>query len=142
MHWRTIALCVLMAVSAYGQSDSTRIEAPRFWNDRELADWATPVTGVNVRPGHFSERDYYAAPDGEWVRTYPVYLPGREPAGYQDMLRSKKPEPLVTPGARTVREWITVGKTVFEEMDVPAFRSTDPSLSAIVRSAEEFRKRG
>ena len=38
---------------------------------------------------------------GEWVRTYPVYFPGREPEGYWQMLQSKKPEPLITPGART-----------------------------------------
>jgi hypothetical protein len=48
-------------------------EAPRFWNDRELADWATPITALDVRPSHFSEREYYAAAEAEWVRTYPVY---------------------------------------------------------------------
>jgi len=131
-----------MAGSAYSQSGSARIEAPRFWNDRELADWANPVAGLNVRPSHFSERDYYAAPDAEWVRTYPVYFPGREPAGYWEMLRGKKPEPLITPGTRTTQGWIAAGKQVFEEMDVPAFRSTDPALTAIVRSAEEYKKRG
>jgi hypothetical protein len=73
---------MLIAVGANAQSTDTRIAAPRFWNDRELADWATPVAGLNVRPGHFSERDYYAAPSAEWVRTYPVYFPGREPTGY------------------------------------------------------------
>ena len=26
-----------------------------------MVDWATPVAGLNVRPGHFSEREYYAA---------------------------------------------------------------------------------
>jgi hypothetical protein len=142
MHLRTIALCALASISAYAQSSRTRIEAPRFWNDRELADWANPVVGLNVRPGHYSERDYYAAPDAEWVRTYPVYFPGREPAGYWDMLREKKPEPLVASGARTELDWITAGKQAFEEMDVPAFRSTDPALIAIVRSAEEYKKRG
>ena len=118
------------------------IEAPRFWNDRELADWATPVAGLNVRPGHFSEREYYAAPNAEWVRTYPVYVAGREPAGYWEMLREKKPEPLIAPSARTTADWVASGKRVFEEMDLPAFRSTDPQLIAIARSAEEYARRG
>ena len=52
-----------------------RIEAPRFWNDRDLSEWATPVAGLNVRPGHYSEKEYYSAPIGEYVRTYPVYFP-------------------------------------------------------------------
>jgi mono/diheme cytochrome c family protein len=121
---------------------SSTIQAPRFWNDRELADWATPVAGLNVRPGHFSEREYYAASSAEWVRTFPVYLPGREPAGYWQILTERKPEPLITPGARTLADWVVAGKRVFEEMDLPAFRSTDPQLIAIARSAEEFTKRG
>src|SRR5829696_5304761 len=65
------------------------IPAPRFWNDRDLTDWATPLAALDVRPGHFSEREYYAAPDAEWLRTYPVYFPGREPAGYWEALRAK-----------------------------------------------------
>ena len=58
------------------------------------------------------------------------------------MLRAKKPEPLVPAGARTAHEWIEIGKQAFEEMDVPPFRSVDPTLIAIARSADEFAKRG
>jgi hypothetical protein len=142
MKLRTVAILVLMAAGTLGQTQNQRIQAPRFWNDRELQDWALPVVGLNARPSHFSERDYYAAPDAEWVRTYPVYFPGREPAGYWDMIRQKKPEPLITPGARTLAEWVTAGKQVFQEMDVPGFRSTDAQLIAVARSVEEYTKRG
>jgi hypothetical protein len=117
-------------------------EAIRFWNDRELADWATPIASLGVKPGHFSERDYYAAPNAEWVRTYPVYFPGREPDGYWDMLRARAPEALITPGARSDAAWLDSGRRVFEEMDVPTFRSTDPDLIAIARSLEAFTERG
>ena len=92
-------------------------------------------------PGHFTGKQYYASPNAEWVRTYPVYFPGREPAGYQEMLRAKKPEPLITPGSRTMPEWIAAGKKIFDEMDVPAFRSYDPKLLEVVRSREAFEKR-
>ena len=27
-------------------------------------------------PGHLSEKEYYAVAVGDWVRSYPVYLPG------------------------------------------------------------------
>jgi hypothetical protein len=66
-----------------------KIPAPRIWNDQSLADWTSPVAGLNVRPSFFTERDYYATPQGEWVRIYPVYFPGREPTGYWEMLRHK-----------------------------------------------------
>ena len=133
---------VLALSSAFGQSAEKRIEAPRFWNDGDLADWATPVAGLNVRPGHCSEKEYYAAPVGEWVRTYPVYFPGREPAGYSDMLGNAKPEPLITPGARTMADWLKDGKRVFHEMDIPYLRSYDPKLAETLRSGDDFKKLG
>jgi mono/diheme cytochrome c family protein len=143
MRFRFPALAAWLAAAVVVSAQSpARIDAPHFWNDRELSDWATPLVGLDARPGHVSEREYYATPDAEWVRTYPVYFPGREPEGYWDMLRAKKPEPLITPGARTSRDWITDGQRVFEEMDVPGFRSTDPALIAIARSLDEFSKRG
>jgi hypothetical protein len=82
MWFRVLALVLLALVGVSAQtgtstpSSPSTFQAPRFWNDRELADWATPVAGLNVRPGHFSERDYYAAPSIEWVRTFPV--PGHQ----------------------------------------------------------------
>src|SRR6478736_988036 len=115
MRIRLFIVWALMVVGLSSQTP-TRVSAPHFWNDRDLVDWATPIAALNVRPGHFSEREYYAAPANEWVRTYPVYFPGREPAGYWDMLRAKKPEPLMAPGARSEAEWIDRGRRVFEEM--------------------------
>jgi hypothetical protein len=141
MRFRMLVLLTVVA-AALGQTQDSPVQPPRFWNDRELSDWGLPVAGLNVRPGHFSEKEYYAAPDAEWVRTYPVYFPGREPAGYRDSIRQKKAEPLITPGARTIAGWISVGRQVFQEMDVPLFRSTDPQLIATVRSAEAYAKRG
>ena len=77
-------------------------EVPKTWDERALADWATPVAGLNVRPGHFSEREYYAAPVDN-LRTYPVYDPEHEPAGYWEALQKKTPEPLLEIG-REARE--------------------------------------
>lgn len=138
MLFRAMTL-LLIAFSALAQP---QISAPRIWNDRDLAEWATPVAALKVRPGHLSEQEYYAIRVGEWVRTYPVYFPGREPEGYYQMLQSKKPEPLITPGARTEAEWVATGRRVFEELDVPGFRTGNPKLIAKIRSAEEFAKLG
>ena len=77
------------------------ITAPRIWNDRDLQEWANPVAGLGVRPEHISEAEFYAGPAADWVRTYPVYFPGREPDGYWDRLQRLKAEPLVAAGART-----------------------------------------
>src|SRR5437763_3864386 len=100
---------LLLLIPLFGLFGQGKIEPPRLWNDRDLAEWATPIAALNVRPGHLTEAEYYAVPSGEWVRTYPVYYPGREPEGYWQMLQSKRPEPLVAPGARTRAEWIAAG---------------------------------
>jgi hypothetical protein len=140
---RKAGLLVLFGLSiGFAQSSGPLIEAPRFWNDRDLGDWATPVAGLNVRPGHYSEKEYYAAPIGEYVRTYPVYFPGQEPEGYWEMIRNKKPEPLIRPGARSREEWLTDGRRVFHELDLPYLRNYDPRVIALVRSAEQSRKVG
>ena len=138
-----MTLIGLVGVAA--QSSGPARQAPRFWNDRELAEWATPIAALDVRPSHFSEREYYAAPEAEWVRTYPVYFPGREPAGYWEMLRARKPEPLIAPGARTEAEWIDSGRRVFEEMDVPDLpehRSADHRHGAVGGGARAPRRTG
>ena len=33
-------------------------QAPRIWDDAALADWATPVATLNVRPTHYSSAEY------------------------------------------------------------------------------------
>ena len=142
MWFRIAAAVATLVVAIDAQPDRQTIQAPRFWNDRGLADWATPIAGLNVRPGHFSEREYDAAPAGEWLRTFPVYFPGQEPPGYWEMLRAKKPEPLIAPGARTREEWGDSGQRAFDEMDLPAFRSDDPALMALARNAVAFAQRG
>ena len=121
-----ILLLSAIAIAALAQP---KTPAPRIWNDRDLAEWATPVAALKVRPGHLSEKEYYAVPPGDWVRSYPVYFPGREPEGYWQMLQSKKPEPLIAPGARTESEWIEAGRRAFEEMDVPASAPTTRNSS-------------
>jgi hypothetical protein len=142
---KTSAVCVL-ALSfwpcSFAQSPGQLIQAPRFWNDHDLADWATPVAGLNVRPGHFSEKEYYAAPIGDYFRSYPVYFPGREPPGFWQMLEDAKPEPLIPSGARTKAQWIAEGGRVFRELDQPSTRRYDPKFLEILRSSEALAKLG
>src|SRR5262245_48357420 len=87
-------------------SSAVAQKVPKTWDEAALADWATPVAGLNLRPGHLREKDYYALPV-ENLRTYPVYYPGPEPAGYWDMLLKNGPKPLIEPARlRTQADWI------------------------------------
>jgi len=112
--------------------------APRIWNDADLADWATPVAGLNLRPAHISAAEYYALP-GDNLRTYPVYHPDSEPAGYWEELKRKKPEPLVDLSKiRSKADWIAAGERAFREVDTFWSRTDDPAAIAQARDPQSF----
>jgi hypothetical protein len=110
---------------------------PKTWDDASLADWATPVAGLNVRPTHISAKDYYSLAV-ENLRTYPVYFPGREPEGYWQMLRNIGPKPLIEPEKLLSNaDWIEAGRRVFDEADDLHLRTFDPQFIADARTADK-----
>src|SRR6185295_15138379 len=121
----------LLTVGAQPQrKPANRITVPKIWDAKELATWATPIAGVGSPPHFYSEAEYYAAPVDN-VRTYPVYHPDREPDGYWEWLHEQEPQPLIEVGrARTKAEWIAEGQRVFDELDSPDSRSSDPAAIA------------
>ena len=86
--------CLLRAAPPHGQR--WKPDIPKVWDEAALADWATPLAGLNLRPTHISAKDYYSL-TVENLRTYPVYFPGREPDGYWEMLQQTGPKPLIEP---------------------------------------------
>jgi hypothetical protein len=128
--------CILLA------TDSTHVSSrrvPKVWDEAALADWATPVAGLNVPPTYMPADDYYSM-RVENVRTYPVYFPGREPDGYWKMLQRVGPQPLIEPERlRSEADWIAAGRTVFDEADHLHLRTLDPALIAAARSPDTFK---
>jgi hypothetical protein len=134
----TLVICSLAAAA-----DNEKIwkpEIPRVWDEVALADWMTPVAGLNVRPSHISPTGYYAIPEYN-LRSYPVYMPGREPAGYWEMLQRVGPQPLFEPEKlKTEADWIAAGERIFEEAAIPQMASFDPQLIAQMRDPEFMRR--
>ena len=113
---------------------------PKTWDEAALANWATPVAGLNVRPAHISAKEYYSLPV-ENLRTYPVYYPGREPEGYWEMLQKVGPKPLIEPeNLKSQTDWIAAGRRVFEEADHLHLRTFDPKFIATARSRETYER--
>ena len=72
-------LSILLDSPAHTQAQPSTRWTPnvhKTWDETALADWARPVAGLNVRPTHITAREFYALPV-ENLRTYPVYLTGR-----------------------------------------------------------------
>jgi hypothetical protein len=111
---------------------------PKIWDDTALAEWATPIAALKLRPSHYTSAEYYAV-SADNLRTYPVYLPDKEPPGYWDSLQKKKPEPLVDVSRiHTKRDWIEAGARAFRELDNPFSRTDDPALIAAIRDSRTF----
>src|SRR4029453_16804250 len=93
---RAIACCILTVVGllSLGALAKTETKTPRIWDDAALEEWATPIAALNIRPGHYTSAEYYQVP-ADNLRTYPVYPPDKEPAGYWEWLQQQKPAPLV-----------------------------------------------
>lgn len=126
--------CYLILAHPVAQGWTPQI--PRAWDEAALADWATPIAGINVRPTHISAREYYSLPI-ENLRTYPVYFPGREPNGYWEMLQRVGPKPLIEPATlKNEADWIAAGQRVFDEADDLHLRTFDPTFIAAARSRE------
>ena len=131
-------LFALFASAVYGQP-TFRPEIPKVWDDVAMAEWATPVAGLNLRPKHISASEYYALKI-ENLRTYPVYAPGREPEGYWKKLQELGPQPLIdTRELKNETDWISAGKRVFDEIDFLHLRTLDPEYINETRNAPQGR---
>lgn len=138
MNWSARPTYLILMTLGLGVIVKTQAHAPRIWDDRSLADWATPVAALKVRPSHYTSAEYYAAP-ADNLRTYPVYLPGKEPAGYWEALQKRKPEPVVDASKiRTTQDWIDAGARAFSDLDSPRARTNDPALMAKARDPRTF----
>jgi mono/diheme cytochrome c family protein len=135
----SITFCAIaMGAAPIAAQTVFRPEIPKTWDEARLADWATPLAGINVRPTHISSKEYYSLPI-ENRQTYPVYYPGREPDGYWEMLQHVAPKPLIEPGKlKNEADWIEAGRKIFYELDDLHLRTFDAKIIAAARARETF----
>jgi hypothetical protein len=87
---------------------------PRTWEDASVATLEVPLANPKFSPIHISEAEYYRLPERTIYRSYPVYRPDREPAGYMEWLKGREPEIAFDPaGLKTRADFIAAGEIVF-----------------------------
>jgi hypothetical protein len=106
--------CVILVAARTGAAQTFRPEIPRTWADDEVARFELPLAQRDRTPRFLTAREYYAQKVRTIYRTYPVFVNGREPAGYFDSLKQKDPEVIFDSAKlRTKEDWIRAGEVVF-----------------------------
>jgi hypothetical protein len=101
-------LAIFLVASAFAA------EIPRAWEQSAVDTLEIPLASSRYSPIHIDEAGYYRIPERVIYKSYPVYAPGREPANYENWLKSLEPE-VVFDSARlkTEAEWVAAGEIVF-----------------------------
>lgn len=114
------SVCVLaltwLTVAALAAGDPPfRPKIPRVWDDEAVATMELPLAQRDRSPRYMTSAEYYALKVRPIYRSYPIYIAGREPAGYLESLKQKEPEIIFDPAKlHTKEDWIRAGKLVFE----------------------------
>jgi hypothetical protein len=111
--WITAAVLSAGVVTVLSAQSGAAI--PAFWDGDMLHDYELPLASPANSPTHVSRDYYYALPERTLYKSYPIYHPGREPAGYLETLRSTAPARVFDAAAlRSEADWIAAGRLVFE----------------------------
>jgi len=80
-----------------------------------MAGLQLPLVDSSASPKQISSDYYYRIPVRTIYKNYPVYAPGKEPAGYLEWLKEQAPESAFDADAlKTEADWIRAGELVFD----------------------------
>src|SRR5437899_9428532 len=87
-----LALTLLPHTGVLSQSSQTKkITVPKMWDDAAMEKLEVPLANPIGSPKQVSADYYYRIPVRPIYKQYPVYAPGREPAGYMEWLEQQEP---------------------------------------------------
>ena len=89
-------------------------EIPRTWANEAVAVLEVPLANPRFSPVHIREAEYYQIPVRTIYKSYPVYHPSREPAGYMEWLKQQDPQVAFdTSKLKSREDWLEAGEIVF-----------------------------
>ena len=105
------SICTSVLVA---QQQAAKPNIPTTWDEKALSSLEVPLCAPHFSPHAVSAKYYYSVPVRPVFKTYPVYAPGKEPAGYFDWLRSQEPQIVFNPEEfHSDLDWIKAGELVF-----------------------------
>ena len=94
-------------------------EIPKVWDVAKLRSMFLPLPDSSMILNPVSEEYYYQIPERVAYKTYPFYMPGREPEGYYDWLRQQQPEIIFNAAdMKSDADWIKAGEAIYDMPEV------------------------
>ena len=120
---------------------------PRTWDDVAISQLEVPLANPIGSPKHITADYYYKIPVRPIYKQYPVYAPGREPAGYLDWLKQQEPVILwndagVKPELATETDWLKAGEVVFDAPILYSIENKGGFQMEDVRNSAWYEKSG
>jgi hypothetical protein len=118
-----LALTLLPHTVVLSQSSQATRIIPKTWDDAEMDKLEVPLANPIGSPIQAPADYYYRIPIRPIYKQYPVYAPGREPAGYIAWLKQQEPviiwDASHKPKLETEADWIRAGEIVFTAGGTP-----------------------
>jgi hypothetical protein len=91
---RILPILAIAALPIFSQTSrqSFRPEVPKVWDDAAMREVELPLA-ARIPVQHMPSEYYYTIPVRPNVKTYPIYMPGKEPQGYWEWLQKQEPQP-------------------------------------------------
>ena len=122
---------------AHATTPSFSPTIPRVWDDVAMSELQVPLADSTASPKQIPSDYYYRIPVRTIYKNYPVYAPGKEPAGYLEWLKQQEPQSAFNATAlKTEADWIRAGELVFDS----AITYDDIAQVADVRNPEWYEK--
>src|SRR3954447_504125 len=110
-----VVLLAFLLTSSTSSAQPARPIIPTTWDDAAIAKVEVPLANPGASPRHVTAEYYYKQPVLPIYKSYPIYAPGREPAGYWDWLQNQEPEIIFSAERlRTEQDWARAGELVFD----------------------------
>jgi hypothetical protein len=111
-----IALTLLtFNLKSQAQKSISSPAIPKTWDENGIETFELPLADPKASPVHVSADYYYRIPERQIYQSYPIYAPGKEPAGYQEWLKQQEPKPAFdAANLKTTEDWVRAGEMVFE----------------------------
>jgi len=88
---------------------------PKTWDENALRSLELPLARRAASPKHISADYYYRMPVRPIYKSYSIYYPAKEPAGYFESLKEKAPEIIFdATKLKSEQDWINAGEIVFD----------------------------